>query len=140
MSLLQTVNDLRGAMTYGDAQQALSVAYAELTEHPNPQSAEAARQVNAFRNKLGGKTVRRAWDFGGDAAGTVSQDQALTETDRAKMENLANQLEKAQLPGGGGLDPEAKVSFIEEYKGEAAFAGFGIIVAIVLGFFLAFRR
>ena len=140
MSLLQTVNDLRGAMTYGDAQKALGLAYSELTESPNPQSAEAARQIAAFRNKLGGKTVRRAWDFGGNAPGTVTQDQALTETDRAKMENLANQLEKAQLPGGGGLDPEAKVSFIEEYKEEAAFAGFGIIAMIVLGFFLAFRR
>ena len=140
MSVLQTVNNLRGAMTYGDAQQALKQAYARLTEFPSERAAEAAKQINGFRNKLGGKTVRRGWDFGGDAPGTVTQDQELSETDKAKMQNLADQLEAASLPGGAMLNPESKLSFVQEYKEEAAFAGFGILVAIVLGFFLAFRR
>ena len=140
MSVLQTVNNLRGAMTYGDAQQALKQAYARLTEFPSERAAEAAKQINSCRNTLGGKTVRRGWDFGGDAPGTVTQDQELSETDKAKMQNLADQLEAASLPGGAMLNPESKLAFVQEYKEEAAFAGFGILVAIVLGFFLAFRR
>ena len=50
MSVLQTVNNLRGAMTYGDAQQALKQAYARLTEFPSERAAEAATDVALRRD------------------------------------------------------------------------------------------
>jgi len=139
MSLLQLANDMRGAMTYGDAQTVLANAYTQLVDRRTPAASAAAKQVNEFRNNLGAKTVRRGWDFGGNIPGTVSHDEALSDSDKGKMDLLADELDKASLPGGGDIRPDAKLDIIDK-AGPQLGAGLVGLLALVLFFLFGRRR
>ena len=132
MSWLQTVNDVRGAMTYQEALRALGNAYEDLTALGTPSAMAAARELNTLRNRLGSKTVRENYDLGGAAPGTVRQDEALSTKDAASMARLADELEAKALPGGGEIDPEAKLDIIDRAK---PVAGAGLI-ALIFGLFV----
>jgi hypothetical protein len=140
VSLLQLANDLRGAMTYGDAQRVLSTAYTRLVDKRTPEASAMARQVNEFRNKLGAKTVRRAWDIGGNIPGTKSYDEELTDSDKLKMDLLADELDRAMLPGGGDLRPDAKLDIIDRAGPQLGAGLFGLVAAVLLFFLFGRRR
>jgi hypothetical protein len=127
-------------MTYGDAQAALQLAYDRISSFPSKTAKEVAAKIARFRNNMGGRVVRRGWDFGGNTPGTVSQDEALSASDAAKMKLLADQLDAAALPGGQELDPDLVPDVLDEYGAPLAFAGLGVVILAVIAFLLTMKR
>ena len=56
-------------MTYADAQAALQLAYDRISSFPSKTAKEVAAKIARFRNNMGGRVVRRGWDFGGNTPG-----------------------------------------------------------------------
>ncbi len=132
MSWLQTINDVRGAMTYQEALRALAEAYADLTALGTPAAMAAASELNTLRNRLGGKTVREDYDLAGAAPGTVRHDEALSPKDARSMALLADELESKSLPGSGDIDPDAKLDIIDKAKPVIG----GGLIALIVGLFV----
>jgi len=148
MTWAQTINDLRGAPTMQEGQQALARTYQSLLAR---KATRAAREVVSLMNEFGSWLCERegdltdwrmadVWGAGRSGQACYPKDQAIPQFLKDKLRQLSASLERADIPEAGNLDPATDGAISEEIKSgwtpRLVIAGGGVLLAFLIGLFL----